>query len=62
MEWVAEFGVGAFWRHNEAVILLAVTHSTEGTGESRQDLQESEAGRGFLAALHSTWILQVPSL
>ncbi|CAE7509641.1 relA [Symbiodinium microadriaticum] len=39
MEWVAEFGVGAFWRHNE-------------------DLQESEAGRGFLAALHSTWILQ----
>ncbi|CAE6924315.1 RIOK1 [Symbiodinium natans] len=39
MEWVAEFGVGAFWRHNE-------------------DLQRSETGRSFLAALHSTWILQ----
>ena len=62
MEWVAEFGVGAFWRHNEAAILLAVMRSTDGAGESCEDLQESDAGRSFLAALHSTWILQVRSL
>ncbi|CAJ1338953.1 unnamed protein product [Effrenium voratum] len=39
MEWVADFGVGAYWRHNE-------------------ELQKTETGRSFLAALHSTWILQ----
>eukprot|EP00435_Cladocopium_sp_Y103_P060696 s396_g22.t1 len=42
MDWVAEFGVGAYWRHNE----------------DSHELQHTDTGRSLLSALHSTWILQ----